>query len=426
MTTPTGSTPDAEPARPRPPLTSSALPGGHEPWPVSTVGPDATAGAVGSGGSVTGHTRRRGAARPSSGAIVLGIGVVLLLVLGLTPSPYAIRQPGPVFNAIGEVTLAEGAAPTDVITITGAQVYPTGSGRLDVMTVNIAGNPTQQPSWFEAFLAFLDPSRDVLPVELYYPSGETVDQRDQQNRALMQSSQDEAIASALREQGYEVPVQVVLTGVSEDGPSAGLLQAGDIVRRVGDQDITSADVLRDSIADHDGTTPVSVTVERDGTPVTVDVVPTEAEVEGQLRPVFGITVGSTYDFPVQVHIELGDVGGPSAGLIFTLAIIDELTPGDLTGGHHIAGTGTMTADGVVGPIGGVRQKLFAAQAAGAEAFLVPVDNCAEALDGGVPGDLPLYAVSDLDDGLAAVEAIASGAGQGNLPSCASVATTPVP
>nr|WP_244960660.1 S16 family serine protease [Pseudoclavibacter chungangensis] len=242
----------------------------------------------------------------------------------------------------------------------------------------------------------------------------------------MQSSQDEAIASALREQGYEVPVQVVLTGVSEDGPSAGLLQAGDIVRRVGDQDITSADVLRDSIADHDGTTPVSVTVERDGTPVTVDVVPTEAEVEGQLRPVFGITVGSTYDFPVQVHIELGDVGGPSAGLIFTLAIIDELTPGDLTGGHHIAGTGTMTADGVVGPIGGVRQKLFAAQAAGAEAFLVPVDNCAEALDGGVPGDLPLYAVSDLDDGLAAVEAIASGAGQGNLPSCASVATTPVP
>ena len=402
---PTGSRPEA----PAVPPTAWAQPAA----PVAAAAEAAPTAPAGERASATPAEPR------PRGVVALVLGVLLLLVMGLTPTPYVLRTPGPVFNAIGDVRLEEGAEPTPVITIEGAPSYDDSTGRLDVMTVNIAGTPQGMPGWVESLVAYLAPERDVLPVEVYYPPGESADQRTEQNQALMQSSQAEAIAAALRHEGHVVGTSVVVQQVNADGASAGLLQQGDRLLAVGATAIGGVDDVRDALDGNTGT-PVTVTVLRDGARVDVSITPRLGALEGEPRPLLGILVGADYDYPVDVQIRLGDVGGPSAGLIFAMAIVDKLTPGDLTGGHHVAGTGTITGDGVVGPIGGVRQKLYAAEAAGAEAFLAPVDNCGEALDGGVPGDLPVYAVTTLDEALEVVGTIAAGGDTSALTTCRDV------
>lgn len=350
----------------------------------------------------------------------LVVGVVLLFVLGLTPTPYVLRQPGPVFNAIGAVQFEDEDAPVEVITIDGAESYPTGEGQLDVLTVNIAGSPVSQPGWVEAFAAYLTPSRDVLPVEAYYPDGQSATQREEENAAAMQSSQSAAIAAALRQLGYEVPTTVTVTQVTADGAAAGVLQPGDVLLGVDGVAIDAAAGVRAAIAELDGDTPVQIELLRDGERLEVTATPRIGTVDGQEQALLGIVVSGDYDFPVDVTIQLEDVGGPSAGLVFALSIVDKLTPGELTGGLHLAGTGTITEDGDVGAIGGVRQKLYAAADAGAAAFLLPVDNCQEALSGGVPGGLPLYPVENLQQAIGVIETLAAGAPSDGLASCPAV------
>jgi PDZ domain-containing protein len=115
-----------------------------------------------------------------------------------------------------------------------------------------------------------------------------------------------------------------------------------------------------------------------------------------------VNVVLDYNFPVDVEIDTGDVGGPSAGLAFTLAIIDDLTPGELTGGSDIAVTGTISGDGTVGPVGGTGQKAAAVRDAGIRLFLVPRDDYQAAVDH-AGDDLDVVAVDTLDDALAALE-----------------------
>ncbi|MBN9170726.1 MAG: ATP-dependent serine peptidase containing a PDZ domain protein, partial [Microbacterium sp.] len=120
--------------------------------------------------------------------------------------------------------------------------------------------------------------------------------------------------------------------------------------------------------------------------------------------------------PIDVTIQLNNVGGPSAGMMFALGIMDTLTPGQLNGGKSIAGTGTITADGTVGPIGGIRQKLYGAKEAGASYFLAPDSNCDEVV-GHVPSGLRVFAVKKLDDSLAVLDALRSGGDLDALPTC---------
>lgn len=368
---------------------------------------------------------RRGMLRDAmkNGTAALVAAVLLLLVMALSPAPYALRLPGETYNAIGDVTLEEGADPVPVINISGAESYEPTSGQLDVMTVSIAGSPRTMPGWVEAFAAYVIDERDVLPIEVYYPEGQSSEDRAQQNESMMQSSQGEAVAAALNHQGHDVTVDVVVADVSAEGPSGGQLEPGDLITSVNGTEIVEFDDVSTALEGNEGT-PVPVTVERSEERIDLEITPEISVPEGEpeARPLLGIIVTGAYDFPVDVDIELGDVGGPSAGLIFSLAILDKLTPGDLTGGQHIAGTGTITADGEVGAIGGIRQKLHAADVTGAEAFLAPVDNCAEVLDGGIPGDLPVYAVSTLDEALTAVETTASGGDTSTLPTCQSVSS----
>lgn len=140
-----------------------------------------------------------------------------------------------------------------------------------------------------------------------------------------------------------------------------------------------------------GGEPVELGIIRDGREMTVQIPVYPGPGETWL---IGVYLDSTFDFPVDVTITLENVGGPSAGMMFALGLVDELTPGPMTGGRHIAGTGTIDPDGTVGPIGGVVQKVAGAREAGAETFLAPAENCAE-LAGRVPDGMTVYAVSTL-------------------------------
>jgi PDZ domain-containing protein len=138
--------------------------------------------------------------------------------------------------------------------------------------------------------------------------------------------------------------------------------------------------------------------------------------EGATAPIIGVVISSEYDFPFDVTIQLDNVGGPSAGQMFALGIIDKLTPGSITGGENVAGTGTITAAGDVGAIGGIRQKMYGAKDAGADYFLAPESNCDE-VTGHIPAGLTVFAIETLDDSLAALEAISTGADTSELPTC---------
>jgi PDZ domain-containing protein len=155
-------------------------------------------------------------------------------------------------------------------------------------------------------------------------------------------------------------------------------------------------------------------VVRNGKTLTVPLTTVASTDTGPRRAIVGFTPGVGYTSPVKVTIQLNDVGGPSAGLMFTLGIIDKLTPGQETGGEHIAGTGTMDENGNVGAIGGIRQKMAAARADGATIFLVPASNCAEALLQ-VPEGLRLVKVTDVSDALSGLAAAVSG--HGVAPGC---------
>lgn len=354
---------------------------------------------------------------------LLAIGLVLLVVLAFAPAPYVIRTPGPAFDALGttEVSGEDGdTEEVDIISIDGADRLAPESGSLSVMTVNVTGNPSYQPSWFSLATAWFQPDKDVLPVEAYFPDGVTAEQRTEANVAMMTQSQGTAIAAALTEQGYEFTPELKVMDVFADGPADGILEVGDVIIQAGDREITDfaslqAEPLREE--------PTEVVVLRDGEEVTLTVTPTMSE--DSENPILGILVQEGFNFPIDVGIELGDVGGPSAGLIFTLATIDLLEAGDLTAGNHIAGTGTMESDGTVGAIGGVRQKVHAAVDIDADYFLAPESNCEEALSASVADELPIYAIADLDEALQTVAA----AGQGDteeIRTCADALAANVP
>ncbi|MHC5797163.1 YlbL family protein [Lacisediminihabitans sp. FW035] len=346
------------------------------------------------------------------GWVLLVAAVFGTLAFTLVPAPYVIEQPGPVFNTLG--TVANGSKQVPMIEIPGQKTYAT-SGALDMLTVNIAGSREQPPSWFEVAQAYLDSSKAVLPVDAVYPAGTSVEQSNAQATVDMQNSQKDAVAAALTQLGYTLPASLTVGGLSPKSPSTGILQKGDTIVRVDGQTTDSVLGLRAIVAKSGAGTPVSIDIERGGVAKTVQVTP---ELSGGADPVpiVGIFPAIVYSYPFDVKIQLENVGGPSAGQMFALGIIDKLTPGKLNGGAKVAGTGTIDGDGVVGPIGGIRQKLYGARAAGATWFLAPYSNCDE-VTGHIPSGIRVLAVKTLDDSLAALKAIKDGSSTSGLLSC---------
>ncbi len=336
---------------------------------------------------------------------LLGMIIVLAVVIGGTyvHPPYVVNRAGPAVNTLGDL----GGGP--IIDVAGASTYPT-QGTLSFTTVAQYGGPGYEFTAWTFLAALLDPRAEVLPYDVVYPPDATAQNVQDATTAQMTSSQNSAEAVAFARLGYAE--QTVVSTVMSDGPSAGKLQAGDRVMAVNGTPVTRTAQVSRLIQQADADKPVQLAVLRSGQRRTESVATIAA---GNGRRIIG--VGLEADFPQapKVTINAGQVGGPSAGLMFALGVYDKLTPGALTGGAAIAGTGTMSLDGSVGPIGGIAHKMAGAAAYGASWFLAPSGNC-EQVAGKVPDGMSVVRVSSFDEAISAVERIASGQGS-SLPAC---------
>ena len=324
--------------------------------------------------------------------------VLLGSLLMLLPVPFVVLRPGPAINTLG----TEGGHA--LISVTGHASYP-AKGALDLTTVTVGGGPESRLLLFEALSAWFDDTQVVAPERALYPPGQSVETSRAQDERDMVTSQESATVAALHELGIEVPA--TLTVDSIDGPAGGTpLHPEDVILAIGGTAVPDLDALTTRMRQVTPGTVVAVSVRRDGVERVVRA-PTRAAAGG--RAILGIRVDPTFHPPFQVTIRIDNVGGPSAGTMFALGIIDLLTPGDLTGGQKIAGTGTIDVDGLVGPIGGIRQKLNGARDAGATWFLAPATNCAEVV-GHVPGGLHVVRIATLKQARQAVAEIAAGRG----------------
>lgn len=332
-------------------------------------------------------------------ASVLAVG--LAVAAAVQPVPYVSLGPGPAYDTLGKVN------GTSVLTITGRPTFPT-DGTLDLVTVEVRDKITLA----EALGGWLSSSAAVVPREVVFPPGQSSAEVDQKNTQQMQQSQDDATTAALTELGLPSTTRVVVSAVSKDAPAAGKLNPGDVLTSVDNQAVTSPESLRMLIGKRQPGASVVIGYLRGGVAGTATIT-TVASSDTPPRALVGISPTEQVTFPVKVAISLKDVGGPSAGLMFALGIIDKLGRDSLTGGRRIAGTGEITAAGKVGAIGGIPQKMIGARAQQATIFLVPAENCAEA-KGSKPDGLTLVKVSTLKDALAGLAAIRRGA---TAPSC---------
>lgn len=326
----------------------------------------------------------------------LGVAVALLAVLfalGATlPVPYVVLGPGPSFNTLGSIDGRQ------IITVEGREVNES-TGHLNLTTVSVA----DRLELIRAVQGWIDPEENVVPREEVFPPDQTTKETDQKNRQDFINSQNSAEAAALGELGF--PMKIVVAGVPDGSPSADRLQTDDVLESVNGTPVADTDAL---VAVLTGLSPgdvATVGFTRLGRPMTTAI--TTDEATDRDGAALGIQVGFERAAPFTVAINVADVGGPSAGLMLTLGILDLVGDTNLVEEMFVAGTGTIDADGTVGPIGGIQLKLIAAERLGADAFLVPEANCAEAVEG-APAGLPLVVVSTLDDALSALAELRSG------------------
>jgi PDZ domain-containing protein len=332
---------------------------------------------------------RRTVTLASAGFLV----VLLSAIAALLPVPYVALSPGPTTNTLGSV------GGTALIRIEGHRTYP-DSGHLNLTTVSVLGGPAQRMDLVTALKGWLDDSIAVIPEEQVYPKGQSAKQAEQESTAEMRDSQESATTAALRSLGIPVPTHVAVVSAPAGSPAHGKLRAGDEIITVDGKAVDGGVALRKVITAHAAGEPVTFSIERDGKRAQVTVT---TKNDGG-RTIVGITTRDTADYPFTVKIGLKDVGGPSAGLMFALGIVDKLTPGSLTGGAFVAGTGTIDGGGNVGPIGGITQKMVAAKRAGATVFLAPSGDCGEAIST-VPDGLRLVRVTTLKSALSSLDAL---------------------
>ncbi len=352
----------------------------------------------------------------TAAALVAGALLVAgIAVLNLVHVDKVIYNPGPVHDTLG----APNGAP--VVQVEGLETYPT-SGTLDFTTITLTGGPNEPITAWQWLTAEIDPRTTVVDQDLVFPPDTTQQQVQAQNAELMQQSQEGAAVVALRAIGEEVPEQIKVAQIIVGAPASGVLEVDDEIVKVDGLAMPTPDAIRDQLQTHEGGEAVDFEVVRAGKTLELQVPTRTDEVAvgdaTEPRTVIGVYLASDFDLPYEVTIDAGNVGGPSAGLMFSLAVYDKITPGQLTGGLEFAGTGTIGSDGRVGPIGGIQQKMIGAQEAGADYFLAPADNCDEVV-GHVPDDLTVARVATFEEAKAVVEQIAAGRTDG-LPTC----TTP--
>jgi Lon-like protease len=328
--------------------------------------------------------------------------VAAIAVAVLFPVPYVILTPGPTLNTLGD------SSGKPLIAITGHPTYPT-TGHLNMVTISYEGGPGVTLNVFQALRAWLDPSEAVVPESELFPPGQSAQQTQAQDTEQMASSQQLATAAALTQLHISYQTQVEVHSTVAGYPASKVLKAGDVIEAVDGKPVTGETSLSSMITAHPVGTTLQVEVLRAGKTLTLPVV---SKTSGGTA-VIGVQVQQQYKFPFNVNITVGDIGGPSAGMMFALGIIDKLTTDNLTNGKFIAGTGEITASGQVQPIGGIQQKMVGARDAGATVFLAPAGNCADTA-GAVPAGLRVVKVATLSQAVSDLEALKAGK---PVPSC---------
>jgi Lon-like protease len=329
--------------------------------------------------------------------------IVALVAAVLLPVPYVILGPGPTLNTLGRDSSGK-----PLITISGHRVYP-ASGHLNMVTVTYQGGPGNEFNVFTALRGWLNHSEAVVPESELFAPGQSQQQVQQADQAQMTGSQQTATAAALHQLGIGYKSVAGVAGTEKGMPAAAVLRAGDLITTLDGQPVTGPTQLTSLIKSHAGSGALRLTVVRSGVTRQVEITP--RLVKG--RPVLGVIVQPQYQFPFSVQISIGNIGGPSAGVMFALGVIDKLTGMNLAGGRFIAGTGEITTGGAVTAIGGIQQKMVGARNAGATVFLAPAGNCADT-KGAVPAGLRVVKVSTLSGAISALQALKAGR---SVPSC---------
>jgi len=313
---------------------------------------------------------------------VVGVLALIGLVFALNfyRLPVVVLSPGPMEDVLARLK------------VEGTRVYDS-EGKLYLTSVGIDDNVR----FYEALLDMANRDVQLVPRAELYPDQESSTEIDKENAALMDRSKETATVVALRKVGYDIePSGVEVTQVVSGAPADGRLEPGDKLLVADGRAVTSIDEVRRAIGRHHAGERVAFRVSRDHLQKNVSV-PVE---EADNQPRVGVLLRDLFpELPVKVSIQTqNNIGGPSAGLIFTLSIIDKLTPGDLTAGRRIAGTGEIALDGSVLPVGGVAEKLIAVHRLGVTTFLIPAGNC-DSVRGQVPAGLRLVKVSKIGDAL---------------------------
>ena len=361
--------------------------------------------------------------RPSRRLIVLltilVVVVATLVAAATVPINMVIEAPGPTWNVLGSADTdgsQDSNGQSSVINVTGAQTYP-ADGALRMTTVSVRGCPGSPVTALDVIQAWFDDNKTIVDRNTVCPESMSAQEVEQVNQAQMTSSQDAAVVAALMETGLATRMVLQVENLAEEQTSTEI-QIGDILTSITPEggpttQVTDFGQLRALLTTIPPGTRVTLGVERDGAAVEAHLTtinPKDADGDGNPDSegsLLGLVLSARADSDIDATFGLQDVGGPSAGSMFALGIVDALTPGDMTGGKDIAGTGTIEIDGQVGAIGGIRQKMAGAQDAGSDYFLAPASNCSEVV-GHEPRGMEVFAVSTLHEAVGAVEAIAAG------------------
>lgn len=310
--------------------------------------------------------------------------ILFLVILGLSaPLPYVLVEPGTPSDTLGKIKSKA------ILELTGVKTFPT-TGKLNLTSIWVT-SPDSRLQTFELLSAWIDGERSVQPREVFYPEAKDPKEVTAENVAEMKNSQLSAQLATANYLKIPYSQRLIVEGFTKDSPNKSVLKKGDEIIAFGAENVSSPAQLRALIASAERKQ-VQVTIKRDGD---------EMQVPLQIRAnAIGVLISEDYDLPFTVKLNLKNIGGPSAGLIFSLAMIDKLTQEDLVRGRNIAGTGTITPGGFVGAIGGIEEKLIGAAREGVTLFLAPSLNCSDIRH--IPKGLQVVPVDTLTEAIAAL------------------------
>lgn len=336
----------------------------------------------------------------------LALGLVPVAILGVLLSvdtipgtgidltvPYAAEGPGPTVDTLSQVN------GTDVVEVHADEVDDP-QGHLNMTTVTVTTNMT----FGQVVYKWLSTDDTIVPLSNYLRPDTTMEQVEEANKQAFVQSESAATLSAMNY--LKVPVKTVVADLVKDSPSQGIIEKNDVITMINGKPVTEPGEIQQMIRSMAPGDEVTITLIRDDKE-REEKVTLEPNPEDDSIPYVGIFMMAEPDTNIEVNYNLQDVGGPSAGMMFSLAVIDKLSPGDLTHGKFVAGTGTISEAGEVGPIGGIKHKVRASMDAGAELFLAPSANCEEATSRD-HGDMVIASVDTLDDAIKAMDDFAAG------------------